>query len=169
MGHPLVALSFVALRGWAKWGHAQRHVPLALTATPTRTGGFAFHRVKLIFIIFVFFVLLDSVFFLICFYMKYLPCYTSPIKGRWGIAPTGKLSVTDASEMLHTSSSGVGVGVQTLTSMSEAWNGCFIDANQNRCFCPGEVQFFTGNHFFWAATNYPITTDTGQFSQQLNC
>ncbi len=98
MGHPLVALSFVASRGWAEWSHARRHVPLALTATPTRTGGFAFHRVKLILIIFVFFVLLNSVFFLICFYMKYLRCYTSPIKGRWGIAPTGKLLVTDASE-----------------------------------------------------------------------
>jgi hypothetical protein len=58
--------------------------------------------------------------------------------------PTGKLLVTDTSEMFHTSSSGVGVGVQTLTSMSEARNGRFIDTNQNHRFCPGEVQFFTG-------------------------
>jgi hypothetical protein len=36
--------------------------------------------------------------------------------GQWGIPPTGTLLVTDASEMLHTSSSGDGVGVQTLTS-----------------------------------------------------
>jgi hypothetical protein len=36
--------------------------------------------------------------------------------GQWGIAPTGTLLVTDASEMLHTSSLGDGVGVQTLTS-----------------------------------------------------
>jgi hypothetical protein len=35
--------------------------------------------------------------------------------GRWGIAPTGTLLVTDTSEMLHTSSLGDGVeGVQTL-------------------------------------------------------
>ncbi len=142
MGHPHVALSFVASRGWAEWRYARRHLPFALTATPTRTGGFAFHRVKLIFIIFVLFVLLDSVFFLICFYMKYLPCYTSPIKGRWGIAPTGKLSVTDASEMFHTSSSGVGVGVQTLTSISEAWNGSFYWYKPES---PCEVQFFTGS------------------------
>ncbi len=95
--------------------------------------------------------------------MKYLPCYTSPIKGRWRIAPTSKLLVTDASEMFHTSSSGVGVGVQTLTSMSEAWNGCFIDTNQNRHFCPGEVQFFTGTEFSFGIgleNTEKIPTDT---------
>jgi hypothetical protein len=31
--------------------------------------------------------------------------------GQWGIAPTGTLLVTDASEMLHTSSLGDGVSV----------------------------------------------------------
>jgi hypothetical protein len=36
--------------------------------------------------------------------------------GRWGISPTDTLLVTDASEMLHTSSSMDEVGVQTLTS-----------------------------------------------------
>jgi hypothetical protein len=36
--------------------------------------------------------------------------------GRWGIAPTGTLLVPDASDILHTSYSGDGVGVQTLTS-----------------------------------------------------
>jgi hypothetical protein len=40
--------------------------------------------------------------------------------GQWGITPTGTLLVTDASEMLHTSSLGDGVGVQTLTSRTGA-------------------------------------------------
>jgi hypothetical protein len=40
--------------------------------------------------------------------------------GQWGITPTGTLLVPDASEMLHTSSSGDGVGVQTLTSRTGA-------------------------------------------------
>jgi hypothetical protein len=35
--------------------------------------------------------------------------------GQWGIAAIGTLLVTDDSEMLHTSSSGDGVGVQTFT------------------------------------------------------
>ncbi len=79
--------------------------------------------------------------------VKYLRCYTSHV-GWWGIAPTAILLVTDASEMLHTSSSGDGVGVQTLTSRTGAWNGCFIDTNQNSHFCLCEVQFFTGTGGF---------------------
>ncbi len=55
----------------------------------------------------------DSDFLLICFYLKYLQCYISHID-QWGIAPTGKLLVTGASEMLHTSSLGDGIGVQKL-------------------------------------------------------
>jgi hypothetical protein len=47
--------------------------------------------------------------------------------GRWGIAPTGTLLVADASEMLHTSSGGNRVGVQTLASRTGACNGQFID------------------------------------------
>jgi hypothetical protein len=53
--------------------------------------------------------------------------------------------VTEASEMLHTSSLGDGVGVQTITSRMGARNGHFIDTNQNRCFCLCEVQVFTGS------------------------
>jgi hypothetical protein len=66
--------------------------------------------------------------------------------GWWGIAPTDTLLVPDASEMLHISSSGDGVGVQTLTSRMGAWYGWFIDTFQNCCFPLCQVQFFTGKY-----------------------
>ncbi len=47
--------------------------------------------------------------------------------GQWGISPTDTLMVTDASDMLNTSSLMDGVGVQTLTSRTGAWNGWFIE------------------------------------------
>ncbi len=64
--------------------------------------------------------------------------------GQWGIAPTGTFLVTDASEMLHTSSLRDEVGVQTLTSKTGALNGWFINIFQNPCFPLCQVQFFTG-------------------------
>ncbi len=51
--------------------------------------------------------------------------------GWWGITSTDTLLVTEASEILHTSSSGDGVGVQTIISWMGAWNGCLTDTNQN--------------------------------------
>ncbi len=54
--------------------------------------------------------------------------------GRWGISPTDKLLVTDASEMLHTSSLMDGVGVQTLTSRMGAWNSWFIEHSRIAIF-----------------------------------
>ncbi len=66
--------------------------------------------------------------------------------GWWGITTTGTLLVTDASEILHTSSSGDGVGVQTIISRMGAWNGCLTDTNQNLHFCLCEVQFFTSTY-----------------------
>ncbi len=73
------------------------------------------------------FVLWDSGFFSHMFLHKIPTVLHFTHIGQWGIAPTGTLLVTDASEMLHTSSLGDRVGVQTLTSRTVAWNGQFIN------------------------------------------
>ncbi len=54
--------------------------------------------------------------------------------GLWGISPTDTLLVTDASEMLHTLSLVNGVGVQTLTSRTGAWNGWFSEYSRIAVF-----------------------------------